>query len=307
MANKPSEKSKLAFKLLIIVCSALLMLGFLLFAGKKQESASKIVTSNFVSYDLARAITKGTSQEVEMLVPAGTDLHHYEPTQQDIINAKSAMLFIYAGGESEAWVENIIDENMATLKLIDVKGLILLQEDGEEEIDEHFWTSIANYQLLLESVKNKMIEIDPTNAEKYKENAREYLEQLQEVNEDLNAIINNSNRKTLIFADRFPAKYFMNEYGLEYLAAFSGCAEDTEADAATIASLINTIRKEQIGYIFTIENSDKKTASTVSEATGAQILTFQSLQNISKDDFEKGKTYVDLMSENFEPLRIALE
>ena len=306
MANKPSEKSKLAFKLLIVAFSAMMLLGFLLLAHKKTETTSKIVTSNFVSYDLARAVTKGTNNEVEMLIPAGTDLHHYEPTQQDIIEAKSAKLFVYVGGESEEWVEKILEGNMPTLKLADTNGLTVFTEDGEDGIDEHLWTSIANYQLMLENVRNKMIEIDPVNADKYKENAEDYSEKLRELNEDFNAIINHSSHKTLIFADRFPAKYFMKEYGLNYLAAFNGCAEDTEADAATIASLIDAVRKEQIEYVFVIENSDKKTASTVSEATGAQILTFQSLQNISKDDFEQGKTYVDLMSENIEPLKAAL-
>ena len=306
--KKPSEKSKLAFKIAIVLGAAAVLLGLAFFTNKEPAVKPKIVASNFVGYDLARAVL-GDDSELKMLVAPGSDLHHYEPSQQDIIDVKSAQLFIYAGGESEEWTEKILDGEEApkTLKMIDIEGLKLLKEDGEDEIDEHFWASISNYILMLEAVEKQIIEIDPENAEYYKENAQEYREQLQSLDEDLRTIINSSNKKTVVFADRFPAKYFFDEYKLQYIAAFPGCAEDTEADAVTISNMINLIKLKNVRAVFTIELSDGKLANTISGSTHTKILKFQSLQNISKSDFQAGKTYVDLMRENIDPLAEALD
>jgi zinc transport system substrate-binding protein len=306
--NKPSEKSKLAMKLLIVVFGAAMLLGFALWANKKPQEKPTIVASNFVSYDLARAVM-GSDEGIKLLVAPGSDLHHYEPSQQDVINIKQSKLFIYTGGESEMWVESLFNDRQEsnTLRLIDTDGLKLLKEDGEDEIDEHFWTSPSNYILMLDAVEAKMAEIDPGNADKYKENANDYREQIRELDGDIREMIATTNKKTVVFADRFPAKYFFEEYGLDYIAAFPGCAEDTEADAATISNLINLIKLKKINAVFTIELSDKRLANTIAGSTRVKILGFQSLQNISKDDFANNKTYVDLMTENIEPLREALD
>lgn len=305
--NKPSEKSKLAMKLLIVVFGAAILVGFALWINKKPQEHPTVVASNFAGYDLARAVM-GSNDGVKLLVAPGSDLHHYEPSQQDIIDIKQSKLFIYVGGESEEWVEKILDEQAPkSLKLIDAEGLKLLKEDGEDEIDEHFWTSPSNYILMLDAVEAQIIEMDPENADKYKENASKYREQLQELDENIRAMISTTNKKTIVFADRFPAKYFFDEYGLDYVAAFPGCAEDTEADAATISNLINLIKLKQINSVFAIELSDQKLANTIAGSTRVKILKFQSAQNISKSDFEGGKTYVDLMNENIEPLREALD
>jgi zinc transport system substrate-binding protein len=160
---------------------------------------------------------------------------------------------------------------------------------------------------MLDAVEAKMAEIDPGNADKYKETANDYREQIRELDGDIREMIATTNKKTVVFADRFPAKYFFEEYGLDYIAAFPGCAEDTEADPATISNLINLIKLKKINAVFTIELSDKRLANTIAGSTRVKILTFQSLQNISKDDFANNKTYVDLMTENIEPLREALD
>ena len=303
--KQPSEKSKLALKLSIVVASVIIMLGLLSFIGKKENADSTIIASNFASYDLARAVTKNSGHEVKMLVAPGSDLHHYEPSQQDVIDIQNSKLFIYAGGESESWTENLSAPEK--LKLIDTKGLKLLREDGEDEIDEHFWASPSNYLLLLEAVMDKLIEIDPSNEALYRENANKYREEIQTLSEDIMAVTKGHEQKMIVFADRFPAKYFFDEYNLSYMAAFNGCAEDTEADAMTLATMINTINAEGIESVFTIELSDQKLANTVAEQTNVKILKFQSTQNISKEDFESGKTYVDLMTENIGPLQEALQ
>ena len=301
MSKKPSEKSKFIFKLILLLSSTFIMIGMLLFVGKKQEKTPSLVASNFVTYDILRAITKDTNQDIKLLINPGTDIHHYEPSQQDIIDIQKSSLFVYIGGESEDWIEQVTLENQNTLKLIDIEGLALYHEDDADEIDEHIWTSPSNYTQMLEATARKLSEIYPENSQKYQENTNEYIAKIKGVNEKIKEL--SDNLPTLVFADRFPAKYFVKEYNFEYIAAFSGCAEDTDADPATLAKIVDYVNNSKTKYIFTIELSDQKLAQTVSESTGAKILTFQSMQNISSEDFEKGKSYLDLMNENLETLQ----
>lgn len=296
MNKKPSEKSKLAFKLLLLLSAAIIMLGLLSFVGKKSNESAELVASNFATYDILRAVTKGTNQNIKLLVQPGTDIHHYEPSQQDIIDIQASKLFVYIGGESEEWVESIIQDEQKTLKLMNAEDLTILNEDGEDEIDEHIWTAPSNYILMLQATEKKLSEIYPENSAKYQENAKNYIAQIQEASLRIENIA--KDLPTLIFSDRFPAKYFVNEFGLGYIAAFSGCAEDTEADPTTLAKIIDYTKESKAKYILTIELSDQKLAKTVAESTGAEILTFQSMQNISSEDFREGKTYLDLMNEN---------
>ena len=305
MNKKPSEKSKLVFKLLLLLSAAAVMLGLLSFVGKKSNESAELVASNFATYDILRAITKDTNQDIKLLVQPGTDIHHYEPSQQDIIDIQASKLFVYVGGESEEWVESIIQDEQKTLKLMDAEGLTILNEDGEDEIDEHVWTAPSNFILMLQATEKKLSEIYPENSAKYQENADEYIAKIQEASSQIKTIA--KDLPTMIFADRFPAKYFVDEYNLDYIAAFSGCAEDTEADPATLAKIIDLTKESKAKYIFTIELSDQKLAKTVAESTGVEIITFQSMQNISSTDFEQNKTYLDLMKENIETLKKVAE
>ena len=305
--NNPSEISKLALRLSIIFSAIVVMIGsIMVFSNKPEEQEQTIIASNFASYDLARALTKDSGIAVKMLVTPGTDLHHYEPSQEDIVAAKNSLLFIYNGGESEAWVNDIIDTNMKTLKLIDTPGLKLLNENEEGEIDEHIWTSPSNYLLMLENTKNKLVELQPENTELFTKNYQEYRDQIQEVSEELYTVANQSQKK-VIFADRFPAKYLFDEYKINYDAAFSGCAEDTEVDPSTVARLITEIQDEDIKTIIVLELSDRKLANAIAEQQTVEISEFQSTQNITKQDFEAGKTYIDLMRQNTITLQKALE
>lgn len=275
----------------------------------KDEYDLVIITSNFPSYDFARSVVKNNNRvKLEMLVSPGSDLHSFEPTPKDIINIENSDIFIYVGGESEEWVSNILKSiNKDKTKIIKLMDLVTLKEEElslgmegakEDEYDEHVWTSIANSIKFIDTIKNTIIEKDVKNKEYYEQNANQYISELKNVDNQIKRIVNNSKRKELVFGDRFPFRYFVDDYGLKYYAAFKGCSEAVEASAKTITFLINKIKEDNIPAVLTIELSNGKIAKEIASETNVKIKVLNSAHNISENDFKNGKTYLDIMKEN---------
>ncbi len=283
------------------------------------DNKKTIIATNFPAYDFAREITKGSDIEVKMLLKPGSESHDYEPSPKDIISISKASMFIYVGGESDEWVDDLLDtidtSNIQIVKMIDevnavyeetVDGMTIEEDEEEEEYDEHVWTSPRNVIAISRAITDKVHKIDPENYSLYESNYSSYKFKLEELDNSFKDVVNNSNRKELIFADRFPFRYFVDDYGLGYYAAFPGCSSETEASAKTISFLINKVKEDNIPVILTIEFSNKKIAKTISKETGTKVLEFNSAHNISKEDFENGKTYLDIMNDNLKVLKEAL-
>lgn len=311
--------------------------------GKEQNTEENkkisVVATIFPQYDFVRQIA-GDNVELKMLLKPGEETHSYEPTPQDIIAIQNSDLFIYVGGENDAWVEDILesmpDNGRKTLKLVDcvdtveeehVEGMkeerghdhddhdedeADHEEHGQEEIhsvheiDEHVWTSPLNAIKIVEQIKEELCEIDPENASDYEENAEAYVEQLKELDQEFQDVVDHSKRKLMIFGDRFPFRYFAEAYGLDYYAAFSGCASDTEPSAATMAFLINKVRDENIKTVLKMELSNENIAKAIAEATNADVKEFYSCHNLTAEQFADGETYLSLMEKNVETLREVL-
>lgn len=287
----------------------------------KAEGKINVVTTIFPPYDLVREIARD-KVNLTMLLPPGSESHSFEPTPQDIIKVQNCDIFIYVGGESDAWVETIL-ESMDTSKkevitLMDcvevVEELIVEgmqdeeEQDLEEEVeyDEHVWTSPRNAKLIVRKIADVLKERDEPNAAEYEKNTVEYLAKLTDLDASFQSMINGAKRKTFVFGDRFPFRYFADAYGLSYFAAFPGCSTETECSAATLAFLITKVKNENIPVIFYIELSNEKIADTICEETGAKKLLLHAVHNVSKRDFEQGANYYDLMSQNVKNLREAL-
>lgn len=233
--------------------------------GENEADDGKIsvVTTIFPQYDFVRQIA-GDSVDLQMLLKPGEETHSYEPTPQDIIAIQNSDIFIYVGGENDAWVEDILDSmpeaDMVTLKLMDcvdtleeehVEGMqeqpghsheeeedAHHEDEAEEEdahsaheIDEHVWTSPVNASKIVEQIKDLLVECDPDNEQTYEANAAAYEEDLAELDGEFRSVVDSAERRLVIFGDRFPFRYFADEYGLDYYAAFPGCASDTEPSA----------------------------------------------------------------------------
>lgn len=279
------------------------------------EGKLNIVATDFPCYDFARQVA-GDRANVTMLLKPGTEAHAYDPTPADILALSDADLFVYIGGESDAWADNILTgfdgDGPSTLRLMDC--VTPIEEEGEHahehddapEYDEHIWTSPVNAMAMIDALAGELSEIDAQNGAYYAQNADAYNAQIAEIDAEIRGIVESAPRKTLVFADRFPFAYFVREYGLDYLAAFPSCTADTEPSVQVLMTLIDRVIDEGIPAVYTIELSTQAIARTVQEETGAAILTLHSMQTVSQDEFEAGETYVSLMQKNVKALREGL-
>lgn len=285
--------------------------------GKLEDGKLSIVTTIFPPYDFAKVIGND-KVEVTMLLEPGVESHSYEPTPQDIIKINESDLFIYVGGESDAWVEGItdsLDKKVRTLTLMDcvetveeehVEGMETEEEDGVE-YDEHVWTSPRNASLIVAKITDALCEIDGKNKDEYRNHHKEYQKELEALDHAYLEVVDHATRKEVIFGDRFPFRYFVDAYGLSYYAAFPGCSSETEPSAATIAFLTKKVKEDQIPVVLYLELSNHKIADAIAESTGAKTAMLHSCHNISKDEVKEGVTYVSLMKQNLEVLKGALQ
>ncbi|MDR0759057.1 MAG: metal ABC transporter substrate-binding protein [Treponema sp.] len=312
-------------RMVLFVC-VLAAVTAALSAGGRRDTAKpngkiNVVATIFPPYDFVREIA-GDRVNLTMLLSPGAESHSYEPSPQDIINVQNSDIFIYVGGESDAWVEQILESmdtsRMAIITLMDcvevVEEVVVegMQEEEEEEeaegpeYDEHVWTAPNNAKLIVQKIAEVLKQRDAPNAAAYEENTRSYLAKLTDLDASFRNVMGGAQRKTLVFGDRFPFRYFADSYGLDYFAAFPGCSTETECSAATVAFLIDKVKTEKIPVVFHIELSNEKIADTICEETGAKKLLLHAVHNISKRDFDRGANYYDLMSQNVQNLREAL-
>lgn len=280
-----------------------------------------IITTIFPYYDFARNIA-GDKADIRLLLYPGSEPHSYEPSPSDIVAIENCDIFIYNGGESDEWVESVLNslqsKNVKILRMMDYITPMYEQssehsheeEDSEhshgDEYDEHIWTSVRNAQNLVSSISEVMSQIDKKNSNIYNENENKYLEKLLKLDDEFSEIVQNGVRKEVVFGDRFPFLYFVTDYGLSYECAFPGCSSETEPSISTVTHLIDYVRNEKIPVVFYLDFSNDKTAQLIAEDTGAKTLLFFSCHNVTKVQFEDGESYVSLMEHNADVLKEAL-
>ena len=286
---------------------------------KKDDGKLNIVTTIFPPYDFAKNVG-GEYVNVSMLLKPGMESHSYDPTPQDIIKIQECDLFIYTGGESDEWVKDILESSdrkpKKTLAMMDVcetvreetvEGMEKDEDDSDEiEYDEHVWTSPKNAVNITVSIDSILKELDKSHTDEFEKNTSEYKNKLSQLDGDFREIADNAKRKTLVFGDRFPFRYFADEYGLKYYAAFPGCSSETEPSPSTVSFLIDKVKAEKIPVVFSIEFSNGKVADTICESTGSKKMTFHSCHNVTQEEFDNGVSYLSLMQGNVKALKEAL-
>lgn len=312
------------FFAILIALSLALSLAACGDAPEDDNGGISVVATTFAPYDFARQLV-GDMGTVSMLLPPGSESHSYEPTPKDILEIQNADVFIYVGGESDAWVTDVLEsvgEGVRAVTLMDcvelleeetVEGMEAEVHDHEHgeagheaEYDEHVWTSPRNAALICEKIAAALCEADPANASVYNANLAVYSAELAKLDAAFTGIVADGARKTIIFADRFPLLYFARAYGLTYYAAFPGCSEDAEPSAATVAFIIDKVREEDIPVVFHVELANEDMADIVCDETGAVKRQFNACHNVTRAQFNAGVTYLDLMWENTEVLKEAL-
>ena len=324
--NISGKRISITFKnIAVLVCSVVFAAIFLFafFAGdisfnKDKTDKLSIVTTAFAQYDFARQIA-GDNAELTMLLSPGEESHTYEPTPNDIAEIRNCDLFVYGGGESEKWVDTIlssVESDVKTVKMMDVVELYEEEHEHSEdehnhehettEYDEHVWTSPENAIIICDEICKALTEIDSENADEYNANNERYAEALKNLSEEIRETVSTSKNNSIAIADRFPMRYFCEEYNINYIAAFPGCSAQVEANPVSIANIKNYIRENAIDVVFKVDLSTGLVAETVSELTGAEIMTLYSCHVISLEDYENGETYISLMERNLNSVKTAL-
>ena len=296
-------------------------------AASRSDAASdgkrSIVCTIFPEYDWVRQLLgdHAADMEITCLLDSGADLHSYQPTASDLAKIAECDLFVYVGGESDEWVGDAlagaVNPDMQVINLLETVGDRLKEEEtvegmepeddeDEPEYDEHVWLSLRNARLCCEAIANKLAYIDKEHATDYLRANDDYALQLARLDTMFQSYADNAEEKTLIFGDRFPFRYFADDYGFSYYAAFAGCSAETEASFDTIAFLAAKADELHCSTIYTLENSDRRIAETVignTEKKNQRIAALNSLQSVTKEQMDAGATYLSLMEQNLDVLR----
>lgn len=313
------------------------------------KNSLSVVATTFPCYDAVRAVSGnflGSKINLKLLVKPGTEVHSYDPSPADIIAIQNSDLFVFVGGESDEWIEHILNiisvvkTEGQILRLMDfVKTLEEIEFDDNEnidekhsvhdsfgsfeesqndvnphEIDEHIWTSPENEIAIVQAVCENLLKVAESKnifgtenfKNEIKKNAESYKNKIQETADYTNRILSEKQERFLLMADRFPFTYFADFYNLDFDAAFSGCSTAVEASTATISRLIDTVKSKNLPAVFYIELGNHKIADTIAESTDTKTVLLQSCQNVTKNDFENGETWVSLMTRNAKALEIGL-
>ena len=313
-------------------------------SGKKL----KIVATIFPEYDWVRQILgdEAKNAELTLLLDNGVDLHSYQPTADDIAKISECDLFIYVGGEADGWVKDALKEgknpDRKVINLLEalgnntkeeevVEGMQAEEEEHEStaagesaaagesseaeeeegpEYDEHVWLSLRNARELCETIAEDLKSLDSAHASVYDANLKKYEGELDALDQQYQQAVNAAGNKTLLFGDRFPFRYLVDDYGIKYYAAFVGCSAETEASFETVSFLAKKMDELGLKHVMTIEGPDKKIAATVIENTkdkNQDVLALNSMQSVTTKDIEEGETYLGVMQQNLEVLKKALQ
>lgn len=303
-----------------------------------KDKKIKIVTTIFPEYDWVMQILgdKADKADVTMLLDKGVDLHSYQPSTADIAKISEADVFIYVGGESDKWVEDVLKEaknkKLKVINLMDVMGDKAKEEevkegmqpeeeghaeeakDGKEEeeveYDEHVWLSLKNAKIFTKKIADVLSEVDKADAKTYQANYESYAKKLDDLDKKYADAVASAKNKTLVFGDRFPFRYLVNDYGLDYYAAFVGCSAESEASFETVTFLAKKVDELGLSDVLTIEGKNHKIAKTVIENTkekNQKVLTLDSMQSTTAKDVKDGATYLGIMEKNLEVLKEALK
>ena len=307
--------------------------------GKNDDGNIDVVTTVFPIYDWAKNIVgEMNNVNLTMMLDTGVDLHSFQPTAEDLLNITECDMFIYVGGESDSWVDDAlktVSTNAKVLNLMDILGDAVKEEEivegmeaeeehehdhGEEEhdheheeeegpeYDEHVWLSLKNARKCVEKITEAFSEIDPDNMKQYQANSDNYGKKLTKLDEKFEGTIKEAKYNTVLFGDRFPFRYLVDDYGLDYFAAFVGCSAESEASFETISFLADKLKELGLPAILTLEGTDHKLADTILSTSGtdAKILSVDSLQSVTKESVENGADYITIMEENLNVFSEAL-
>ena len=287
------------------------------------EKAGKlrVITTLFPLYDFTRSIG-GDKVDVVLLLPPGMESHSFEPKPDDIVRINKADLFVYTNRFMEPWSSDIIAglDTGKTMVVDASRGARLLKSgrsdthdhgetdghDHGEGMDPHLWLDFANAKIMVDNILAGLVTRDPAHRDFYTANAAGFKAKLTDLDERFRKGLAVCDKRIFLHGGHFAFGYLANRYGLRYESAYAVTA-DAEPSPAKIAALIMKIRSNGLRYIYTEELVEPRIADTIARETGATILKLHGAHNIGRDDLAAGVTFLSLMEQNLENLRLGLQ
>ena len=288
-----------------------------------EVSKKKIICTIFPIYDWVREMVgeNASNFEITCLINNGVDLHNFNPSASDIIDIQNCDMFIHVGGESDAWVNDVfnkvVKKNITKLNLLELMGNRAkveelkegMEGEHEEELDEHVWLSLKNAKYLCNLIKDNIIKLDNKNSAIYEENFNKYSKALDELDNKYLKASDIDGIKVMLFGDRFPFRYLLDDYKIDYYAAFSGCSAESEASFKTIMFLDSKVDELHLKHVLKIEGGNDKIAKTIIENTKTKdqdIIIMNSMQAVTLNEIKDGATYISMMESNLAAFEKAL-
>ena len=301
-------------KILLLLAALLTATIFLTACGNQSDAKIKVVAAGFSEYDWARSIIGDDEKffELTLLMDNGIDLHHFKPTARDLEKISACDVFIYVGGDSDAWADDALksaDKNIRVVNLTATLGNKVKREtqSGQLEVDEHVWLSLRNAQIFCDAITDALSKAAPAHATTLRAHNDAYKAELAALDQEYRDTLTAD--KTIFIADKFPFRYLVDDYGLKYVAAFGGCAPDLEADDATVKILADKLDELDLPCVIAVKGDTHPLAEKIiaNSARGDQkILTLDHLQTTTLLDAAHGSTYLAAMKKNLAVLYEAL-
>jgi zinc transport system substrate-binding protein len=276
-----------------------------------------VVTTLYPLYDFTREIA-GDKAKVTLLLPPGIEPHSFEPRPEDVVTVSKADVVIYTSEFMEPWAVKLLSSITTKPEVIDTsKGLQLLKSGQAEEgehggrrhhggFDPHIWLDFANAQVMVQNIADGLGRRDPANKDYYRGRAETYKRQLQKLDEEFKGGLAECRKKIFLHGGHYAFGYLAQRYGLTYRSA-QAIDPDSEPTPQKLAGLVKEMRSNGLKYVYSEELLSPATAEMIAKETGAQVLMLNAAHNISKQDFDKGVTFITLMRQNLENLRKGLE
>ena len=312
-------------RIFVIVLSfiILILISFFLIVkfgnGLRKEKKITIVTTIYPEYDFTKAIV-GDKINVVRLIEPGVEIHTYEPSSKDMIRIAESKAFIYTGKAMEPWAEKIIDvikdsnvrviDTSKNVEMIDLDEFTekysLLDESNiqeehnheNEEKDGHIWLNPQNAIIMIDTILEEIVKIDPQNKQFYIDNASNYKNKIIELDKKIENTLKENNINVLVFGGEFAYSYFCQRYNLGVVSCYTACGEHSEPSISRIKEVIDFINKNNISNIYYEELSEGQISQMISSETNVKSKVFNTLHNVTKEQIENNENYISIMKDN---------
>jgi len=273
----------------------------------RNDKKLNVIATIFPVYDFARHIG-GDKITLAMLLPPGTDAHHYELKPDDIIKVTNADVFLFTNFELEQWAYKIIgasDKNTRLQAVETGNGAMMLRLNKEEDdheahpagFDPHIWLDMDNAQKMVDNITSAFIKKDPRNSDYYLKNAGDYKRQLADMDQKYRTTLAACKTRTVLHAGHWAFAYLTSRYHLKYIAAYNVFA-DAEPAPQKIFALIDQIKNENVSHVYYEDMMNPRLAKTIARETGTGLLKLNNGHDVTRTDLEKGETFLALMEKN---------